>query len=101
MLLSDLAAKCPGVDVGRRTYTSPDSKFRSLDQFELEDMILMAQATTPRFTGQAREKTLTVQHGQIVERFGREDPAADAAWEDHHPIARAIWEGRGLKPSGK
>ena len=88
-------SKVPGYQNG--AYVSPDSKFRSLTRDEVMDLVQMASTTTPRFTGQGKEKTLAVHHGQVVERFGREDPDADAKWEDHHPITRAVWEARGIK----
>lgn len=51
------------------------SPFRSLTWQEVQDIREMAENTTPVFGGEA-----------------------NATWEQHHPIARDIFERRGLKP---
>lgn len=62
--------------------TDPEGIHRSLTQHEVDDLRNMAENTTPRFGGHEK------------------DPDADASWEAHHPIAREVWERRGLKPQG-
>ncbi len=54
------------------------SPWRSLTVQEVADLQAMAETTTPIFGGEH-----------------------NAAWEEHHPIARAAWEKRGVKPQGK
>lgn len=61
------------------SWTAPDvSGFRSLTAQEVADTQQMARDTTPEFGGEH-----------------------NAEWEQHHPVARAVWEQRGLKPVGK
>jgi hypothetical protein len=71
-----------------------EREHRVLTQQEKQDLELMAATTTPLFGIVTEEvehptlgKTVRVTH--------------NAEWEDHHPVARAIWEKRGLKPKGK
>ena len=52
------------------------SPYRSLTAREVEELRTMATNKTPIFGGDH-----------------------NASWSDHHPIARAIWEQRGLKPA--
>lgn len=55
------------------------SPHRSLTAAEVEDARRMAHTTTPE--------------------FGTGDPKdGNAAWEQHHPVAREVWENRGVKP---
>lgn len=63
-------------------WTDPEGIHRSLTQHEVDDIRAMAEAITPRFGGHAL------------------DPDADAPWEAHHPVAREVWERRGLRPKG-
>lgn len=67
---------------------------RTLTKEEQTDLRHMAETTTPQFGIVTEEvdhptlgKTVRVTH--------------NAEWEDHHPIAREVWERRGLKPKGK
>jgi hypothetical protein len=62
-----------GYDPATGGYRSSDPRYRSLVAAEVIDLVRMAQTTTPSF----------------------EPP--NAKWEDHHPIARAVWEARGVK----
>lgn len=52
------------------------SPHRSLTKQEVIDLQAMASTTTPVFGGEH-----------------------NAAWDDHHPVAREIFEKRGLKPT--
>ena len=51
------------------------SKFRSLTAAEVADVKAMASATTPSFEGEHNAK-----------------------WGDHHPLAREVWQKRGMGP---
>lgn len=58
------------------SWTAPEgSPFRSLTQLEVADLEHTANNTTPSFEG-----------------------SHNATWEQTHPIARAVYEARGLKP---
>jgi hypothetical protein len=58
------------------SYRSPDEKFRDLTKEEVADLVDYAQKVTPQF-----------------------HPPHHAPWEDHHPIAREVWEGKGITPA--
>lgn len=67
---------------------------RQLTAQELADLREMAETTTPKF-GTHIEEVDHPERGKVF-RISH-----NAEWEDHHPIARQIWERRGLKPKGK
>ena len=66
------------------------SPFRSLTITEAAELRAMAEATTLRFSG----------HRDPTDPRRLLDPDADAPWESLHPVAREVWERRGLKPEG-
>lgn len=52
------------------------SKFRTLNRDEVFDLTKMAESTTPSFDG-----------------------PHNAKWEEHHPLAREVWENKGVGPT--
>lgn len=58
------------------SWKAPDgSEFRSLTPQEVKDLQAMAEKTTPEFGG-----------------------PHNATWDQHHPVAREVWERLGVKP---
>ena len=61
------------------------SKHRKLNRDEVFDLRQMAEKTTPTFPDK----------GSKPDRNGNHD---NAAWEDHHPVAREVWARKGIGP---
>lgn len=64
-----------GEYVGDEWVPKKGSPFRHLTAVEVAETRAMAEKTTPEFGGEH-----------------------NATWEQHHPVAREIWERRGVKP---
>lgn len=66
----------PGMQTqGPFRFIDSTGKHRSLTREEVDNLRDYAESTTPSFL-----------------------PPDNAAWDDHHPIAREVWEKKGLKP---
>jgi hypothetical protein len=69
------------------------SPFRSLTADEVADLRAMAEATTPDFVDIEYSEPHPLVEGAVlkVQRH-------NASWDQQHPLAREVWEKRGLKP---
>lgn len=76
----------------------PESPHRSLSPEEVDDAVRMAETTPFQENDPGECDCATRTEG----RCGyHQDPRRHALWEDHHPVVRAVWEKRGMKPKLK
>lgn len=73
-------------DGGWKARCVEDQKFRDLTPQEVVDLQRHAESHTPPFAN----RDVTVQHGPV--KFTVEEH--NAPLEDHHPVARAVWEAK-------
>lgn len=72
-----------------------DSPHRALTAEEVAE----AQAMAERVDFQENDPSECDCATRAEGRCGyHQDPRRHALWEDHHPVVRAVWEKRGIKP---
>ncbi len=80
-----------GRELGECWVPDPGSPFRGLTAQEVADLRYMAETTTPLFVD-----VKEVRKDFRGNEYHHEE--SNASWESHHPVAREVWERRGLKP---